>query len=108
MTRLSATNHVCSVSTRSPSMSTRTAVELEVVAIGVLREQLSRRLTHPVTHRDHGEGDDVGFPRVARPEEVGKAEVSVAALPREREATALAAVLVEDDDVVSLADAREI
>src|SRR5690606_24314414 len=56
--------------------------------------------------RHDGEADDVDLAGLLRTEEVGQAQVPVASLAREGEPAALSPVAVEDDQVVSLADAR--
>ena len=84
------------------------AVQLQVVAVGVVREELVGRLGDPGADGDDLEADDVGLAGLLGPEEVGQAQPAAAALAREGEAGALGAVLVQHDQVVALGHAREV
>src|SRR3954454_18094310 len=68
------------------------AVQLEVVPVGVLLEQRGRGLADLGTDGDELQGDHVDLAGLARPEEVGQAQVPVAALAREGEPDPVGAV----------------
>jgi hypothetical protein len=84
------------------------AVHLQVVPVGVGREQLGGELADAPAHGGHLEGDHVGLAGVLPTEEVGQAQPPVPALPREGEPDPLGAVVVQHDQVVALADGREV
>ena len=79
-------------------------MQLEVVAVGVLCEQLRGRLCHPRADRHQVERHDVQLAGLAGAEEVGQAQPPIAALPREGEPRGLLLVIVsgEDHEVVAL------
>ena len=91
-------------------------VQLEVFAVGVLREQLGGRCRHPRPHggelERHHIGLAIGLPRgirALRPEEVGQAQPPVAPLPGEGEPLELGlAVRGEHDQVVPRTHAPEV
>lgn len=84
------------------------AVQFEVVAVGVRLEELGGLLADPVADGDDLEADDVRLAGLLRAEEVGQAESAATALAGEREARTFVALVVEDDQVVVLGDAREV
>jgi hypothetical protein len=87
----------------------RQAVQLEVLAVVVAGEHLRGDFGHVRAHRDDGEADDIDVAAVLAAEEVRQAQPSVPALPREGEAAPLVARLrVQDDEVLVLADGREV
>src|SRR5215472_1078313 len=85
------------------------AVQLQVLAVGVLGEQLGRDRGDPQAHGGELERHHIGLGRIRGLEEVGQAQPPVAPLPGEGEPLELGdPVLVQHDQVVSLAGAAEV